>query len=233
MRIGDVEVEFYNDSVYLPETQTVGVSDLHVGREAEAHDEGVSMPLYESETLEDKLRDVLAEFEPETVVFNGDVLHSFGKIRDNAETVERLAAVVESYDSESVFVEGNHDSMLDSVVETRRFYEADSGVVFTHGDTIPADLPPADLYVVGHDHPTVEIEMEKTNCYIYGDFESSKVLMLPAFSPLFSGVAINEMSSADLMSPFVRNLDEFQVAVEKEKGEVLEFPRLREFRRML
>ncbi|MDY7081876.1 MAG: hypothetical protein SXQ77_05585 [Halobacteria archaeon] len=123
--------------------------------------------------------------------------------------------------------------MLSSVVDTADWYER-GDLLFIHGDEMPASLPHAELYVVGHDHPSVEIEMQKTDCFLYGPFDDSQVLMTPAFNPLCSGVVINRMYSRDFMSPFVRgDFGRFRVVVENEDGEVLRFPPLEEFREML
>jgi putative SbcD/Mre11-related phosphoesterase len=226
------ELRFGARAVYLPEQDTVAVSDAHVGLADAARREGTGVPFDEGMVLEKGVRDVLTRFEPSTVVFNGDVQHSFGGMGEARETVRRLRRVAESY-AEPVFVEGNHDTNLDAVVETSAWHK-EGDVVFTHGHTIPAAVPDASLYVVGHDHPTVEIEMQKQECFLYGPFDrrDANVLMTPALNPLCEGVVVNEMRASDFMSPFVRRFGDFRVAVETE-GEVLRFPPLREFRRML
>jgi metallophosphoesterase superfamily enzyme len=97
-------------------------------------------------------------------------------------------------------------------------------------------MPDASLYVVGHDHPTVEIEMQKQACFLYGPFDydgrDADILMTPALNPLCEGVVVNEMRASDFLSPFVRRFSEFRVAVETE-DEVLRFPPIKEFKRML
>lgn len=249
------ELGFGGRAVYLPEFDTAAVSDLHVGFEEEARASGMSLPLREKETLEEGLREVLVRFSPETVVFNGDIHHSFGELGDSGRTIRRLRSVVESTEATPVFIEGNHDTMLEEVVETQTWYSVggdnesrrgdkengsesgdgnrDADVVFVHGDTVPPNLPDAPLYVVGHDHPAVEIELQKEPCFLYGPFRDSHVLMTPAFNPLCEGVVVNEMYASDLMSPFVReSLNAFRVVVETDE-EVLRFPEMREFRRML
>jgi len=225
------ELSFGARAVYLPESDTAAVSDLHVGLADAARRQGTTLPIDERKELEEAVRDVLTRFEPSTLVFNGDVQHSFGGIGDAGETVRRLRRVAEAEGAETVFVEGNHDTDLDSVVETTTWYE-DEGAVFVHGEAVPENLPDASLYVIGHDHPTVEIEGQKEPCFLYGPFEDAAVVMTPALNPLCEGVVVNEMRASDFMSPFVRRFDDFRVAVEAD-GDVLRFPPLREFRRML
>jgi putative SbcD/Mre11-related phosphoesterase len=225
------ELRFGARAVYLPDEDTASVSDLHVGLADAARRDGTALPFDEETALEEAVRDVLARFEPSTLVFDGDVQHSFGGIGDARETVRRLERVVEASGAEAVFVEGNHDTDLDTVVETRPWHE-EGGVVFVHGDTVPANLPDASLYVVGHDHPTVEIEGQKQPCFLHGPYEGAEVVMTPALNPLCEGVVVNGMRARDFMSPFVRDFDAFRVAVEAD-DEVLRFPPIEEFRRML
>jgi len=225
------DIEFGARAAYLPEEDAASVSDPHVGFADAARREGTTLLFDEEAALEEAVRDVLTRFEPSTLVLDGDVQHSFGGIGDAGETVRRLERVAESRGAEPVFVEGNHDTNLDAVVETCTWHR-EGDAVFVHGDTVPANLPDASLYVVGHDHPTVEIEGQKQPCFLHGPFEGASVVMTPALSPLCEGVVVNEMRSHDFMSPFVRRFDEFRVAVETEDG-VLRFPPIEEFRRML
>lgn len=229
---GFEDLRFGARAAYVPELDVAVVSDLHVGLADAARREGTGVPFDEGMVLEKAVRDVLTRFEPSTLVFNGDVQHSFGGMGDARATVRRLRRVAESY-AETVFVEGNHDTNLDAVVETCDWHK-EGGVVFTHGHTIPLDLPDASLYVVGHDHPTVEIEMQKQACFLYGPFDrrEAHVLVTPALNPLCEGVVVNEMRASDFLSPFIEGFDEFRVAVEAD-DEVLRFPPIREFRRML
>lgn len=226
-------MEFRGRGVYLPEIDVLSVSDLHVGIEKAAIRDGTSMPTKEAETLKSNLLALLGEFQPSTVVFDGDVHHEFGGLGDAGDTIQEMQEIVVNAGAEPVFVEGNHDTMLDSVVETEDWWRSDD-VVFVHGDRVPADMPQdAALYVVGHDHPAVEIEMQKIDCYLLGPCIDGRVLMTPAFNELVRGVVVNKMTAGGFMSPFVRPpIGEFQVIVEDD-GEVHEFPPMSEFRHML
>jgi putative SbcD/Mre11-related phosphoesterase len=231
MTVGFDEIRFGARAAYLPDEDVASVSDLHVGLADAARRDGTALPFDEEATLESAVRDVLTRFDPSTLVFDGDVQHSFGGIGDARDTVHRLKRAVESRGTEPVFVEGNHDTDLDTVVETKTWHE-EGDAVFVHGDTVPANLPDASLYVVGHDHPTVEIEGQKQPCFLHGPFEDASVVVTPALNPLCEGVVVNEMRARDFMSPFVRDFDVFRVAVETE-DDVLRFPPIEEFRRML
>jgi metallophosphoesterase superfamily enzyme len=78
--------------------------------------------------------------------------------------------------------------------------------------------------------------MQKEPCFLYGPFDyngrDADVLMTPALNPLCEGVVVNEMRASDFLSPFVRRFEDFRIAVETE-DEVLRFPPIKEFKRML
>jgi putative SbcD/Mre11-related phosphoesterase len=231
MTVGTDDLRFGARAVYFPDEDVASVSDLHVGLAEAARRDGTALPFDEETALEEAVRDVVVRFDPSTLVFDGDVQHSFGGIGDAGETVRRLERVVEESGAEPVFVEGNHDTDLDAVVESHTWHE-EGDAVFVHGDTVPANLPDASVYVVGHDHPTVEIEGQKQPCFLHGPYEDASVVMTPSLNPLCEGVVVNEMRARDFMSPFVRDFDPFRVAVETE-DDVLRFPPIEEFRRML
>ena len=100
---------------------------------------------------------------------------------------------------------------------------------------IPSRAKDADveLIVIGHDHPTLDVEMKKEPCFLYGKqaWRGKDVLVLPAFNPLCAGTSINMLDSRDFLSPFIREGDigAYRPIIVVE-GEALEFPPLREFR---
>ena len=86
------DLRFGERAAYLPELDAAVVSDAHVGLADAARRQGTGVPFDEGMVLEKAVRDVVTRFEPSTLVFNGDVQHSFGGIGDAGETV-RLGTV--------------------------------------------------------------------------------------------------------------------------------------------
>ncbi|WP_348612326.1 metallophosphoesterase [Halobaculum rarum] len=111
----------------------------------------------------------------------------------------------------------------------------DAPVVVRHGHDAPPAEEPAGLYVVGHDHPTIEIEGKRKPCWLYAErgFRGADVLMLPAFTRLAGGVEVNDMSAREFQSPFVTDADALRPVVARADGDAVEFPPLGEFRRLL
>ena len=111
---------------------------------------------------------------------------------------------------------------------------SDGGVVVCHGHEPPETE--AGTYVIGHDHPAIEIEGQRRPCYLYGPdvYEGADVLMVPALTELAAGVVINRMSARDFQSPLVADSGTLRPIVRDEDvDETLWFPPLSEFRSML
>ncbi|WP_158057732.1 metallophosphoesterase [Halorussus halophilus] len=225
--------QFRDRALYLPQRDALVVADLHVGRDATSP---VELSLGERADLTERLSVLLEAFDPETVVFAGDVLHAFDRVPAGVEeTLRGLRAVVEESGAELVVVEGNHDSMLDGVgITARESCSLGGGTVVVHGhERVEME---ADCYVVGHDHPTIEIEGTRRPCLLYGPgaYRGADVLMLPAFNRLAPGVVVNRMSGRDFQSPLVNRVGEFcPVVWDSERSEMLSFPPLGKFRKML
>lgn len=227
-------VAFADRACYFSDADALVLADLHVGR-GEASN--VDLPLGERADLDDRLCALLDSFSPATVVFAGDVLHTFSTATDRArETVDGLANACRSRGASVVAVAGNHDTMLGTVWDgrVRDEHRLSDGTLVCHGHAEPDATAPR--YVVGHDHPAIEIEGRRHPCLLYGEevYRGGDLFVLPAFSPLAPGVVVNHMAASDFDSPLVRRTDALCPVVEDEDaGEGLAFPPLGEFRRLL
>lgn len=228
-------------TVYLPATGTLVCADLHVGRDATSD---VEFRVGEHEDLTARFDALLDRYEPTEVVVAGDLLHSFDRIPTGATaTVRALAGIAADADCRMVVTAGNHDTMLeelwDGPIEAEYgigdgAVEADESIVVAHGHVEPES--DAAWYVVGHDHPTIEIEGVRRPCYLYGpdQYDGAGVLMVPSFSRLPAGVRVNGMSAGEFQSPLVTDVRSLRPIVhDEEEDTVHEFPPLRELRRFL
>ncbi|MFC4449255.1 metallophosphoesterase [Halorussus aquaticus] len=231
-----MDAQFRDRAVYLPDENALVVADLHVGRDAAS---AVELPLGERADLTERLADLLAAFDPGKVVVAGDLLHAFDRVPEGvADTVAALRETVEATGARLVAVRGNHDSMLDSVldaegVSARDEYSVGDTVVH-HGHAEPE--AEAARYVVGHDHPAIEIEGKRHPCLLFGPetFRGADVVVLPAFNRLAPGTTVNGMRTRDFQTPVVTDADALRPVVwDDESEETLSFPPLGEFRRLL
>jgi putative SbcD/Mre11-related phosphoesterase len=218
----------FRDRAVLIE-ETLVVADLHLGR---AETSAVEAPVSDGQDVCGRLASLSAALDPETVVLAGDVLHAFESVpRGVAETLSEIDRRIGA-DAEIVVVTGNHDTMLDQVWEgeTTDSHWIDAETLVVHGHELPA--AEAKRYVLGHDHPTIEIEGQRHPCFLRGAGgpDGSTVLVLPAFNRFTAGVVINHLRAEEFQSPLVVDTDVLEPIVRDTAGETLRFPRLGAFR---
>jgi putative SbcD/Mre11-related phosphoesterase len=230
-------VRFRDRAAYLDAADALVVADCHLGRDASSN---VQLRLGEDDDIVDRVAALLDRFEPATLVLAGDLLHSFGSVpRGVRGSLADLRAAADGAGAETVVTPGNHDTMLEDLWDgptaaTNRLDDGDREVVVCHGHEPPG--VDADLFVVGHDHPTIEIEGQRRACYLHGTehYRDADVLMLPSFTRLAAGVAVNEMATAEFMSPLVTEAALLRPLVRDEAAdETLAFPPLGRFRELL
>jgi putative SbcD/Mre11-related phosphoesterase len=231
-------MRFRDRAVYLDRADALVLADTHLGRDESSN---VQLRLGEDGDIVERVAALLDRYEPETLAVGGDLLHSFGSVPTGVrESLRDLREATREAGARMVVTPGNHDTMLaelwDGPTEDRvRFPDGDRETVVCHGHEPPA-ADDADLYVVGHDHPTIEIEGQRRACYLYGpdSYRGADVLMLPSFTRLAAGVAVNEMRTADFQSPLVTEAALLQPLVRDEAAdETLTFPPLGRFRELL
>ena len=221
-------------AIYLPASGTLVCADLHVGRDATSN---VEFRVGEHEDLTERFERLLDRYEPSDAVIAGDLLHSFDRVPTGATaTVRTIAGLADDRGCSVTVTPGNHDTMLAELWDgdVSQEYRTDDGVVIAHGHVPPAGS--ADCYVIGHDHPTIEIEGVRQPCYLYGpdQHEGSTVLMLPSFSKLPAGIRINDLSASGFQSPLVTNIGSLRPIVRDEGADrTHEFPPLGELREFL
>lgn len=208
-------------AAYLPAADSLVLADLHLGRSESA---AVGLPV--SNSVVERLADLLAWCDPSTVVLAGDVVHSFTRVtRGVAESFGRLRERVGRADL--LVVAGNHDACLDALCDSVDAHRLVDGSVVCHGHEAPDER--ADRYVVGHDHPAIVIEGKRRPCYLYGEgvYRGADVVALPAFDPLARGTAVNRLRRDDPASPFLADVRAFSPVVwDDAAGETYVFPKL-------
>jgi metallophosphoesterase superfamily enzyme len=249
---------FSDRALYVERGDTLVLADLHVGR---AEGSNVEFPLGEASDLTERVERLLARFDPAEVVFAGDVLHQYGRLSDRvARSFADVRDCCRTAGARPVFVRGNHDAMLSSVWDgdivdayeiplfdddaeedaEEEFLPAEFAgpVVVRHGHEAPpeSEAERAGTYLIGHDHPTIEIEGRRRPCYLFvpDAVAGTPAVMLPAFNRLPAGVVVNGMTGSEFQSPFVTAADPLcPVVWDPDAEERLAFPPLGELRRLL
>jgi hypothetical protein len=192
----------------LKDQSTVVVSDLHVGYESVLEDSGLHLPRIQTETMRDSLLRIVEQYSPKRFIVLGDLKHEFSRnLAQEWSEARRLLGVMQEQ-GEVIVVRGNHDNYLANIasklgIELVNEHE-EGGLHFSHGHLANSHRP----LVMGHEHPSVKLfdgvgAFVKLPCFLH--FESEKVVVMPAFSPLASGTDFTAVGGSDTLSPILES----------------------------
>ncbi|MAG59474.1 hypothetical protein CMO96_01650 [Candidatus Woesebacteria bacterium] len=226
-------MEFIGKTLLIEEEglRVLAVGDLHLGFADAARRAGKHVPM-------DLLGDMLSDLEHvfarvgkvNTVLLLGDVKHVFGRILPSErEEFTRLIGFLEKWCENIVVVRGNHDVLLEFMgVETVASYRFGE-VCFVHGDKAVEGIDDAKVWVMGHGHPAVvlkdDVKEEKFSCFLDGDSEGRRVIVVPSFSPASVGSDPREFS---LGLAWDFDLPRFLVRIVGDEGVVREMGMLKD-----
>jgi metallophosphoesterase superfamily enzyme len=181
----------------------LAISDLHFGYEVSRRRDGGLWPMWGMETITERLRTLVEDLQPRTLILVGDIVDSRGAAN---EAIEWLSAIHQLCES-TILIKGNHDRGE----VTRQFpfvpsFET-SSYFFHHGH-----LPlfeekevsqSARIEITGHWHPSIRLEdgagtSLKLPALTMEELpkNSASRWILPAFSPWAGGVKYQADKSA-------------------------------------
>jgi len=207
------------------------VADLHMGIESELASKGVALPS-QVPKIKERLLKLIEQEKPKRLIFLGDVKHnvpiaSWQEWRELPAFFGELAKLVRVE-----IVPGNHDGDLKGMVPGDvKIYGVGGtllgkNVGLVHGHAWPSpDLMKAKLLVSAHNHPAVEfrdklgartIEPAWLRCKLNPaklpkklreatGKNAPELLVMPAFSELVGGAAVNRTMPKELIGPIFRS----------------------------
>lgn len=226
-------------ALWIERSKTVVIADLHLGLETLLASKGVYFPKFQLEEMKEDLKEIFDGYPAERLIINGDTKHDFAKSSyKEKEEIKKLFNFLSLQVNEIKLTKGNHDNYLiysvkefENVTLEERICEDD--ICFVHGDQEQVEVR-ADCIIVGHEHPALVLRdelgvEEKVRCFLCGDYQGKKVVIMPAFSKLAQGSQVNEIPKEELLSPWLQdegvgNLK--AVGVSEEAG-LLEFPKVK------
>lgn len=212
--------------------RTLVVADLHLGTEGELAMKGIALPSQIAK-VKARLVELIEKKKPNRLVLLGDVKHnvpiaSWQEWRELPGFFSDLTKLVRVE-----VVRGNHDGDLEGMIPREVVIHGPHGIVFgkrrrvglIHGHTWPAaELLDTELIVAGHNHPTIEFRDELgwravepiwLRAKLYGKKfpkklrpstggELPELLVMPAFSELVGGAAVNRGIPKELIGPMFK-----------------------------
>ncbi|MFQ5885542.1 MAG: metallophosphoesterase, partial [Thermoplasmata archaeon] len=99
-------------ALYLKESKTAVIADLHLGYEGALHEEGVSIPRFQKGIMMDRIERIVERYRPRKLIINGDFKHEFSKnlSQEWDDVNDVLDFLVGEVDIE--LTRGNHDNFL-------------------------------------------------------------------------------------------------------------------------
>ncbi len=228
MKKGNEEIKFiYNEAAVVVTVGGTGhlvIGDLHIGAEKRLISKGIRV--YSAvEAMAGKVKKLMNEFSLEDIIILGDVKETIlypdaGELNE----LRRFFAALSKY--RIIVMRGNHDPHLEELVGVGIKDElVEDGFAFMHGHKWPSEEAMMCRYIfAGHNHAAISMIDRNRGFYsqkawlianinkkkaaeIYKKFnEDAKLVVLPAFNDLITGMPVNEvLEESDHLSPLFRN----------------------------
>jgi uncharacterized protein len=219
-------------ALWLPERSILSFADLHLGYDEELYNKGVHVPTNEFAYVRNLIGKLVAELNPQTIIFNGDLKHTFGTIheREWREVLQLLDMLAER---KVIIIRGNHDIALKPIARKRNMdaepYYVIGDILFIHGDALPDEelLKGINIVIIGHEHPAIGltngVRTEHYKCFLKLPWNKRTLIVQPSTFSLTHGT---DVLAEKFLSPFLTNVSKAEVFVVGENGDVLNFGRL-------
>lgn len=231
--------------LYFKENDLLMVSDLHLGLEESLTKDGNYVPKHQMEDIREDIQKAKEKTNASRILVNGDIKNEFATARySEAKEIKQFFRFIEKEFDEVILIKGNHDRFVEGAlsefsIDPLDFYLED-GLLFTHGHISLEELEVEEDYstvVIGHEHPALALEdeigtREKVDCFLYGENNGLKLVVMPAFSPISNGTAVNETPQSELLSPILKNnfdVGELKAAAVSREAGLFDFPKLKKF----
>jgi putative SbcD/Mre11-related phosphoesterase len=178
-------------ALWLPESQTILVADLHLGYGWAQRRRGELGPLADFQA-HDKLLRLCAELEPQRIVFVGDLVHAPRPCEPERAYIEETLNTL-AQRAEIIAVRGNHDRAFAREfghlpLSTTEAWTC-GDITAIHGDRLDCSpIPQSGTLVLGHLHPSLSIrEASGAGQKLPVFLVSPRCIVMPAFSPFARG----------------------------------------------
>lgn len=177
-------IEIIDLCLYLKESKTLIIPDLHIGYEEALNKQGIYVPRFQFKDTTERLKSILDLIQPlvsipnvratrenpkiynnlNKIILIGDVKHEFGTISET-EWKQTLAVLdlLEKYTKEIILIKGNHDTILGPIARKKDLkilpYLMLNNILLAHGDKLieNEETKSAKTIIIGHEHPAITL----------------------------------------------------------------------------
>ncbi len=195
--------------------KTCIISDLHLGFENVVGSYGLTFPRVQIIEVIESLNKIIEKYRIKKLIIAGDLKHEFGGNLplewDDVELFLKKFSDILEID----FIRGNHDNFLSLILAKYGFDLKDSIKIkdwmVIHGHK-QCDY---EKIIMGHEHPAIKVRVNNAiytyPCFLHVKDGNRKIIVLPAFSPLMSGVDVLSLDS--FLSPILKHIDRSKMEI--------------------
>lgn len=184
-------------ALWLPQSRTLVVADLHLEKASSFARRGMLLPPYDTGATLALLAALMARRNPRRVIALGDSFHDsggYGRLSDP----DRLRLTGLQGGREWVWIKGNHDPEFPEAVGGDAVAEAASdGLTFRH-EPVEGEAPGE---VAGHLHPAAKVRGNGRSVRCRAFATDGLRMVLPAFGVLAGGLNVLDRAFAPLFQP--------------------------------
>jgi len=205
------QVFIHDSALFLEKFKALIVSDLHIGFEEVLINQGWLIPRTSFQEMFAKLKTLVKELKPETLIINGDLKHEFGVVnKQEWRQISELLAWAKTV-SDLVLIKGNHDVLLKPVakkqgLELYDYYKLGSFFI-THGHKL-FNTGNCKVVIIGHEHAAVSVRtstrIERFKAFIKTSWHGKRLILMPAFFNLTEGT---DLLQENAKSPYLTDTD--------------------------
>jgi len=187
-------------TLYWTNTDTLIVSDLHLGKSGHFRKSGIAVPPQINQTNMRRLDSLVNQIRPDRLLILGDLFHSdvnreWFQFEEWCNAHKQLSIVL---------ITGNHDTLHSSFYSEARLKVYDQLIeenfCFIHNN-LKIDIPEPEFIFSGHIHPGIKLKGKgrqslRLPCF----YQKTQQFILPAFGE-FTGLYLLPEKDAELIYP--------------------------------
>lgn len=178
-------------AIYWPDRQLLAVADVHIGKSEYFQQHGIHIPKGDSLTDLDRLVNLTAKYNTETLLILGDFVHHTQAL--NQPLLNQIHNTLGRFNCQLLLIEGNHDHGIDTYQEAWADVIAIQPDVtinpftFCHGDKQLGTEQPV---IQGHIHPVITLKHNRHKLRLPCFHITKDRLVLPSFGTFTGGYNI-------------------------------------------
>lgn len=183
--------------IWWPETSSLIVSDLHLGKGVSFTSQNLYLPPYDIQETLSKLKNLVDKLHPQKVICLGDNFHRTNSYSNFEEQEKNLLASLVKSVPKWCWIYGNHDHELPLSLDGEKLpFIKEKTIEFHH---IISDSTGEKPTIIGHYHPKHTFNLKKMlirkPCFAW----NKNILIMPSFGAYTGGLDVYHPSITNIL----------------------------------